>query len=184
MAAIDHRPGIRPRISVGQRLDAAARAALPACITILLMLLSEAPLGIPGQTALLPAVTLCCVWFWSVSSPDMLPAPVVFLIGLLLDLLSYLPLGVGVFTLLAVHSVALAVRPAIAAGRPIWAWVVFAAVSSVAALVIWLMTMLLTFRILSPGPAIFIAVATAALFPLLAASFAWVKRSIVRPEHA
>ncbi len=98
MAAIDQRPGIRPRASLGRRLDIAARFSFPACVTILLMLLTQAPLEIAGQAALLPAVTLCCVWFWSLFRPDALPPPIVFLIGLLMDLLGYLPPGVGVFT--------------------------------------------------------------------------------------
>ena len=104
MAHIDRRPGIRPRASIGRRLDIAARVSFPACITVLLMLLAQAPLGMPEQAASLPAVALGCVWFWSLFRPDALPPPIVFLIGLLMDLLGYLPLGVGVFTLLAVHG--------------------------------------------------------------------------------
>ena len=70
------------------------------------MLLTETPLGIAEQAALLPAVTLACVYFWSLFRPAAMPPPVVFLIGVLLDLLGYLPLGVGALTLLAVHGLA------------------------------------------------------------------------------
>ena len=124
MAHIDRRPGIRPRASLGRRLDIAARVSFPACITVLLMLLTQAPLGLPEQAALLPAVALGCVWFWSLFRPDAMPPPVVFLIGLLLDLLGYLPLGVGVFTLLAVHGVAVAMRRSLSArgGSPGSGW--------------------------------------------------------------
>ena len=85
MAHIDRRPGIRPRPTIGRRLDIAARASFPACITILLMLLTQAPVGLPGQAASLPAVTLGCVWFWSLFRPAALPPPIVFLMGLLLE---------------------------------------------------------------------------------------------------
>ena len=104
MAAIDQRPGIRPRASLGRRLDIAARFSFPACVTILLMLFHPGAIGDRGQAALLPAVALCCVWFWSLFRPAAMPPPMVFLIGLLLDLLGYLPPGVGVLTLLAVHG--------------------------------------------------------------------------------
>ena len=40
-------------------------------------------------------MTLACVYFWSLFRPAAMPPPVVFLIGVLLDLLGYLPLGVG-----------------------------------------------------------------------------------------
>ena len=74
----------------------------------------------------------------------------VFLIGLLMDLLGYLPLGVGVFTLLAVHGVALALRRSLPHRGFAWIWIVFAGVAAAASLMIWLLVMLLTFRLLSP----------------------------------
>ncbi|HEX4366483.1 MAG TPA: rod shape-determining protein MreD [Rhodopila sp.] len=184
MAHIDRRPGIRPRPSVGRRLDIAARASFPACITVLLMLLTQAPVGLPEQAASLPAVTLGCVWFWSLFRPAALPPPIVFLMGLLMDLLGYLPLGVGAFTLLAVHGVALTMRRSLSQRGGAWIWIVFAGVAAAASLVIWLMVMLLTFRLLSPYPAIFIAVLAIALFPVLAVPFASAHRSIANPERA
>ncbi len=184
MAHIDRRPGIRPRASLGRRLDILARSSFPACITILLMLLTQAPLDIPEQAALLPALALCCVWFWSVFRPDALPPPVVFLIGVLLDLLGYLPLGVGVFTLLAVHGVAVTLRRPLSSRGFAWIWVTFAGVAAAASLLIWLLVMLLTFQLLSPDPAIFIAVLTIAIYPVLAIPFAGAHRSIANPEQA
>ena len=184
MAAIDRRPGIRPRASLGRRLDIAARVSFPACMTVLLMLLTQTPLGIHGQAALLPAITLCCVWYWSLSRPTAMPPPVVFLIGLLTDLLGYLPLGVGVFTLLAVHGVAVAMRRSLAQRGFVWIWVVFAGVAAAASLVIWLLVMVLSFRLLSPYPAVFTATLAIALFPALAIPFAAAHRSVADPDKA
>ena len=184
MAHVDRRPGIRPRASFGRRLDIAARFCFPACITVLLMLLTQAPLEIPEQAALLPAVSLGCVWFWSLFRPDAMPPPVVFLIGLVMDLLGYLPLGVGVFTLLAVHGVALSLRRSLSRRGFAWIWIVFGGVAAAAATLIWLLVMLLTFRLLSPYPAIFIAVLAIAIFPVLAVPFASAHRSIANPERA
>ncbi|HEY0185248.1 MAG TPA: rod shape-determining protein MreD [Rhodopila sp.] len=184
MAHIDRRPGIRPRASLGRRLDIAARFSFPTCFTVLLMLLTEAPLNIPEQAALLPAVSLCCVWFWSLFRPDAMPPPVVFLIGLLLDLLGYLPLGVGVFTLLTVQGVALTARRSLASRGFAWTWIVFCGVAAGASLLTWLLTMLLMFRLLSPDPMIFIAVLTASIYPILAIPLAGAHRSIADPEQA
>jgi rod shape-determining protein MreD len=184
MAHIDRRPGIRPRASIGRRLDIAARVSFPACITVFLMLLTQAPVGLPEQAASLPAVALGCVWFWSVFRPNALPPPVVFLFGLLMDLLGYLPLGVGAFTLLAVHGVAVAMRRPLSFRSGVWLWIVFAGVAAGASLLIWLLVMLLTFRLLSPYPAIFIAVLAIAIFPVLAVPFASAHRSIANPERA
>jgi rod shape-determining protein MreD len=184
MAHIDRRPGIRPRASLGRHLDVLARAGFPACVTILLMLLTQAPLGIPEQAALLPAVTLCCVWFWSLFRPDALPPPIVFLVGLLLDLLGYLPLGVAVFALLGVHGVALAARRSLSRRGFGSIWIAFAGVATAASLLIWLMVMLLTFRLLSPVPAIFTAMLAVSVYPMIALPFAAAHRSIASPERA
>jgi rod shape-determining protein MreD len=184
MAYIDRRPGIRPRPTLGRRLDIAARAGFPACITILLMLLTEAPLGMAEQATLLPAVAFCCVWFWSLFRPETFPPPLVFVIGLLLDLLGYLPLGTGVFTLLCMHGVALALRRGLALRGFVRVWLVFALAASAASLTIWLLVMLLDFRFLSPRPAIFMAVLSIAIYPALAVPFAAAHRSVANPEDA
>jgi rod shape-determining protein MreD len=179
MAHIDRRPGVRPRLTFGRQLDIIARVSFPASITVLLMLLIEAPLGVSGQAALLPATAICGVWFWSLVQPDYLPPPVVLLIGLLLDLLGYLPLGVGVLTLLCVHGVALVLRGFLAQRGFAWIWFVFALIAAAAALLIWLLVMLLTMRLLSPDQAIFQAVISIAIYPLFAVPLAAAQRSII-----
>jgi rod shape-determining protein MreD len=184
MAHVDQRPGIRPRASLGRRLDIAARISFPACTTALLMLLTQMPTGISGQAALLPAITLCCVWFWSVFRPSAMPPPMVFVIGLLLDLLGYLPLGIGVFTLLAVHGVAISMRRSLSRRGFAWIWIVFSAVAIAASALIWLLVMALTFRLLSPYPAVFTAVLAIAIYPVVAIPMAGAHRSIANPELA
>jgi rod shape-determining protein MreD len=184
MARIDQAPGIRPRPTIGRRLDIISRHAFPASSTILLMLLTEMPTGIRGQTTLLPAVTLACVWFWSVFRPSAMSPPVVFVIGLLLDLLGYQPLGVGVFILLVAHAVALRCRHSLAPRGFALLWLVFAAVSAVDAALTWLLTVLLTWRLIAPTPAVFQAALTAALYPALAIPLARAHRSIADPERA
>jgi rod shape-determining protein MreD len=184
MPPIDRRPGIRPRASVGRRLDIAARASFPSCATVLLMMLSQAPLDIAGQAALLPAVTLGCVWFWSLFRPANLPSPVVFVMGLVLDLLGYLPPGTGSFTLLVVQAVALALRRTVLGQGFLWIWLSFAIAATLASLLIWLLAMLLTFSVLPPSPAVFTGILAIALFPCLAVPFAVAHRSIADPWHA
>lgn len=176
MAQYDRRPGVRPRTTLGRRLDIIARGAFPACMTGLLMLLIETPLGIDGQQALLPAVAIGGVWFWSLVQPEHLPPAVVFLIGLMLDLLGYLPPGVGVLTLLCVHGVALALRGFLAQRGFLWFWLLFTPIAGAASLLIWLLVMLLTMRLLSPAPALFQAILSFAIYPLLAVPLAAAQR--------
>src|SRR5579871_2834081 len=183
MPRADQLPGIRPRATLGRRLDIAARSAFPAACTSLLMLLTMMPLGVAEQAALLPAVALACVYFWSLFRPASMSPPVVFLLGLVLDLLGYLPLGVGVLTLLAVHGVALRFRQFLTRQGFLAVWLVFAGLAAGATALSWLLTMVLRFRLLPVGSALFQAVLAAALYPALAALFVLAHRTIADPER-
>ncbi|MBS0639993.1 MAG: rod shape-determining protein MreD [Proteobacteria bacterium] len=183
MAWIDRRPGVRPRPSLGRRLDLAARASFPATTTVLLMLLLEAPLGITGQAALQPAVVLGCIWFWSLHRPRCVPPPVVFLIGLILDLLAYLPFGVGTLTVLSCHGIAVALRRFLLPHGFAIVWLSFVPIAISAAILMWLLVMLLTFRLLSLAPAFFQAIVTIAVFPALAVPLGVADRHITDLER-
>ena len=184
MSRIDQSPGIRPRPTLGRRLDAAARASFPAGFTLLLMLLAAAPFGLPLQAALLPALTLGCVWFWSLHRPAALPPPLVFLLGVLFDLLAYLPLGTGVLTLLIVHGVALRVRwGLVRQGFPL-IWLAFAGVAAGGALLGWGLSSLLQFRLLPFPPAMFQFALTVAVYPVLSVLFSWAHGALADPDRA
>lgn len=183
MAHIDRRPGIRPRPTLGRRLDIIARSCFPGCMTILLMLLTQAPIGIYGQAELLPAVTMVAVWFWSLARPDTMPPPLVFVIGLLADLMGYMPLGVTAFTLLAIHGIATSVRRALATRGFALIWVAFSLIAFTASVLMWLLVMLLNFRLFPPNAALFQAALAAALYPVIAIPFSAAHHSIANTDN-
>jgi rod shape-determining protein MreD len=181
---IDRTPGIRPRPTLGRRLDAVSRAAFPTACTVLLMMLTAAPFGVPDQAELLPAVALSCVWFWSLFRPSSVPPPTVFLIGLLFDLLGYIPIGVGVLTLLITHGVAVRWRRVLVRQGFLVVWLAFAGIAAGAAALNWAMTSLLVFRVLPVGAAIFQCALSVAAYPPLATLFTRAHRSLAAPERA
>lgn len=183
MARADQAPGIRPRATLARQLDIAARHAFPASCTILLMLLTQIPFGFADQAALLPAVTLACVYFWSLFRPGGMPPPVVFAVGLFLDLLGYLPLGIGPLTLLVVHGLVLRWRRVLSQQGFLPVWLVFAGFAAGASALAWILTDVLTFRLLPPGPAVFQAALTAALYPALAILFVRAHRGVADPDR-
>jgi rod shape-determining protein MreD len=148
------------------------------------MLLAAAPLGIAQQAALLPAMTIASVYFWSLHRPAAMAPPMVFAIGLLFDLEGYLPLGVGVLSLLVVHAFALRWRDALLPLGLLPAWLAFAGVAAAATLLGWALAALLSVRLLPFGAALFQAVLTAALYPALAILFTGAHRTIADPERA
>jgi rod shape-determining protein MreD len=184
MARTDRTPGIRPRATWGRRLDIAARHSFPGAVTILLMLFTEVPFSIQGQSALLPAVCLTSVWFWSVFRPASMPPPLVFLIGVLLDLLGYMPLGTGVLTLLILHGIALRWRRFLGQQGFALVWLAFALVAVGAAMLDWAIVSLLSLRFVPIGPALFQAAVSGALYPALAIPLTGAHASVANPERA
>ena len=184
MDGIGREPGIRPRPTLGRRLDAIARACFPTTCTILLMLLTALPFGLLGQAQLLPAVALCCVWFWSLMRPGAMPPASVFLVGLLYDLLGYLPLGVGILTLLIVHGLALRSRFFIARHGFLLGWVSFAPIALAGSGLTWALGSALSMRLLPISPAAFQAALSIAVYPTLGILFARAHDGLADPERA
>jgi rod shape-determining protein MreD len=180
----DRTPGIRPRQSLWRRLDMASRRSFPTATTALLLLLTAAPLGLAGQPEVQASVALAAVYFWSLFRPASMPPPVVFMLGLLTDLLDFAPVGVGVLSLLIVHGLALRWRRVLVRQGFVIVWLSFVAIASGAAALQWLLTSLLTFRLLPPGPGVFQAALSAGLYPMIATVLTRAHQTLAEPERA
>ncbi len=180
----DRLPGIRPRQSIWLRLDGFARYSFPAAATVLLLLLVAAPLGLPGQAQLLVATSLACVFFWSLFRPSSMAPPQVFLIGLLVDLLGFAPIGVNVLSLLSTHGVAMVWRRFLTRQGFFLVWLAFVVVAVGAALMQWLMTCVLVLGLLPPWPVLFQAALAGGLYPLLAVLLTRAHQSLGQADEA
>ena len=152
--------------------------------TALLLLLAAAPLGLPGQAQLQPALAVACVFFWSVVRPGSMPPLAVFVLGLFCDLLSLAPPGVSVLILLMTHGLALRWRQALAGQGFLVAWLAFIAVAAAASGAEWLIISLLRLEMLPGTPALLQFAWTAGLYPTLAALFSSAHRSLADPDRA
>jgi rod shape-determining protein MreD len=180
----DRLPGIRPRATLGRRLDMAARFSFPATSTALVLLVTAAPLGLPGQAELQEAMALGCVFFWSLFRPASLPPVLVFALGLLIDLLAFAPPGVGVLSLLLVHGVALRWRRGLVRQGFLLVWMVFIAVAAGAAALEWVLTSLLEFRLMPLAPCLFQAAISGGAYPALAVLLTIAHQTLADPDHA
>lgn len=184
MPPFDRFPGIRPRPSLGRRLDMAARAAFPASCTVLLMLLAAVPAGFPGQAALIPAVATISVYFWTLYRPTLMSPLLVFPIGLLLDLLGYLPIGAGVICLLTVHGFALRWQRVLVRQGFTLSWITFSGFAAASASLSWALASLIGWRLLPLHSILMQSIVAIVLFPTLAGLFIRAHRSIAAPERA
>lgn len=173
----------RPEPSPGlvRRLEEAARALLPGIGAGLMMVLAAGPTGLP---TLVGAIVLPQVVFWSIFRPGAMSPPVVFLLGLLLDLLSLAPIGSGVLTLLVVHGLAVSWRRTLARRSFLMVWLAFCGFAAGAAVLGYALTALLLFDFPPVQPVVHQAALAAGLYPALAYVLGRLHAMMLRAEEA
>src|SRR5579864_8701257 len=92
------------------RVNSGAARMLPIATTVLAAVIAILPVRVPGYAALTPAFTLMAVYHWTIYRPDLLPAVVLFAVGLAEDLLTGAPVGVGALVLLLARAAVLQYR--------------------------------------------------------------------------
>jgi rod shape-determining protein MreD len=170
-----------PPSSPLRQIDALARAVFPAGFLVFLMIMASVPMGLPG---LVPAVTLPCVFFWSVFRPTGMPPPTTFCIGLMQDLLTQAPLGASVLPLLLCQGVALRWRGFLARASFLLIWLIYFALAAGAAMLAWALHSVLGWRLLPVAPTVYGVVLTAGLYPILSYLLAKVHQGMRRAEGA
>lgn len=149
-----------------------------------MLMLTAAPLGIPGQAELQVSIALSSVFFWSLFRPASMPPPVVFLLGLFVELLDYAPPGVDVLTLLIAHGFALRWRRVLVRQGFLLVWLAFVGISAGSALLQWALISGLMVRLLPPEPGLFQAALSVGLYPALAVLLTRAHQTLAEPMRA
>lgn len=168
-----------PSRSPLRQLDSLGRAAVPATLASALMVLASGPTGLPGGVA---AVALVSVVFWSLFWPATMSPPVVFGLGLLHDLLSGAPPGIGVLILLVAHGAAMAWRRALTRQGFLRVWLAFCGFAAAAAVLGYLLSAILAWQVPPLAPALHQAVLAMGLYPVLARALTWLHGAL-RPAE-
>ncbi|MHA1569846.1 MAG: rod shape-determining protein MreD [Alphaproteobacteria bacterium] len=157
-----------------------ARRLTPLLTTLFLAVLGGLPLYLPGYAAVAPMFALIAVYYWTIHRPDLLPAPAVFAVGLFVDLVSGVPLGVNGLILLLVYAVVLAQRRFFHGKSFLVVWWGFSLVAAVSAMVIWLLLALLSGQFPAPLPVAFQFGVNLAVYPLASWLLARAQRNLLR----
>lgn len=148
-------------------MDTWVRHMIPFGVTLFLLLLTAVPTHMPGLAGIAPMLPLMGVYYWSIYRPDLLPAWVAFVIGLLCDIMGGLPLGVNALVLLVVHGLSAGQRRFFLGKSFTVAWWAFSLLAAGVAGATWILVALLTGQTLDASPLIFEYILTIGLFPLL-----------------
>ena len=84
-----------------------AAAILPGLTAMVAALVAAMPWGLPDSAAFAwPLVALSVISFWSARQPQLMPPPLVFVLGVAIDLVTAGPIGYWALLFLVGHLVA------------------------------------------------------------------------------
>lgn len=155
--------------SVFEKIDARARTILPFGLTVVVVLFGLTPTHIPGLAQITPMYALIAVYFWSIYRPDLLGYGLGFFIGVLEDLLTGAPLGVGALTILLTQWVVFNQQKFFHAKPFAITWFAFVLIALGAAILKWICIGLIETSGFTPFGDLFAAyLITVAVYPMIA----------------
>ncbi len=154
-----------------EQLLAILRSLTPTLLGFLGVLILALPFRFFEGALPTPIIPLVVVFFWSIYSPDFLPSPSVFAIGLLQDLLMGGPLGLWASVYLVTQFAVSSQRAYFLGREQKVVWMGFALAASVASLMLWLVMSLMSGALLPVGALAAQVAATILIYPLFGAAF-------------
>ncbi|MBL4615096.1 MAG: rod shape-determining protein MreD [Magnetovibrio sp.] len=156
------------KLTFWQRLDLIMRGITPFFLTLMLVVLGQVPLHIPGFAEVAPLLPLMAVYHWAIYRPDLLPAFSVFFAGLLQDALSGMPFGVNAAVFVTVHMAVMSQQVFFTGRSFMIIWLGFCVVAAGATMLMWVLTSIF-FSTFSSPEAVFVQyLVSVGGFPLLA----------------
>jgi rod shape-determining protein MreD len=151
---------------VGQ-LDLAARRAVPFVVSLALILLGMLPWSLPGAATIAPLPLLAAVFYWTGHRPELMPPPMIFILGLLQDLLGGGPPGLTSLLLLLTRRAIDERARQIARSPFLVEWAGFAVVAAGFEVANWLSRSIYYATVLPLDPLVFHYLCGLCLYPLL-----------------
>ncbi len=153
------------------RMDLLARQLTPAVLTLVLVIIIVMTLHIPGFSRIAPLLPQMAVNHWGIYRPRLLPAYLVFLIGLLQDVLTGTPIGVNALVLLAVYGAVLSQKQFFIGKSFFILWLGFSVIAAGALAVSWGLISVINLTLVEPRTVIFQYLLTLGFFPAIAFVF-------------
>ena len=166
---------------IWQNLDTAARRLVPVSTVFLLILIGALPVQIPHYGAVAPMLSLCGVVYWTLSRPQLMPASIAFVLGLIQDIVGMSPMGLHALLYVVAWAMVDQQRKFLY-GRPfILLWLSFCLVVVVVQSLAWTSYSLLHMIVVAAQPAIVSALLTMTAFPVVATIAMMIDRALVSP---
>lgn len=155
---------------------------VPLFFSLLLVLMSYVPLNFVLSSNIRPTVSLVCVYYWIIHRPDIFNLFSVFILGLIEDILSAVPMGTNIFTLLVLYILLLNLGRFFN-GKPfVVTWYGFAILSLLTLFCKWLVVSVYYGQFLPLVPLFFSYCFSVAAYPILSLLNAFVQSYLIQDE--
>ncbi|MDX9861562.1 MAG: rod shape-determining protein MreD [Rhodospirillales bacterium] len=157
--------------SFWHRLDLWARRLTPVGLTLLLVVINIIPFHVPGFARVVPLFALIAVHHWAIYEPQLMPAYAVFVVGVLQDMLSGVPLGLNTLVFLVVYGAVVWQRRFFVGKSFFITWLGFAVVGAAAMALSWALMSAFHLALVDPRALAYQYLLTIGFFPLVAWGF-------------
>ena len=152
--------------TIWQRLDHGGRLVLPVMTAIAAALLGSIVWPLPHLGSVAPPLALMTVYYWSLHRPDLFRPSMAFAIGLLNDVINFLPLGLSGLLFVAAHQIVFRQRRFFIGHSFFMMWFGFVLTVIVVLFLQWLMMSIIGWHLIPVLPVLMQTIFAIALFPL------------------
>ncbi len=149
-----------------QRLDYAARMAVPFILAISFTILGVVRWPIPYLGTITPLFALMIVYYWAIHRPDLFRPSMAFAIGLLNDILQQMPIGISALLLVILYQIVFNNRRFFSGHSFFMMWVGFLMTTLAYGTLIWLMLSIWEWQFYPALPLVVQMIFSIVLFPL------------------
>lgn len=165
------------------QLDLVLRGLTPILLTLALVVIARLPFGFEEFETAMPLLILMCVYYWTIYRPQLLPPVVIFLFGLLHDLMTNGPIGLMALVLLLVYWLVDAQRRVFLGSSFVVGWWGFGLVAVGAETLIYLLASFYYDSFLNLPPFALQLALTIAVYPGIAWAFGLMQRLVFSHER-
>lgn len=153
-------------VSFLQKLGESVRPFFPVLTGFLFILLSALTLPFPYIGSIAPALGVTAIYYWAIYRPDLLKPLAVFVLGVLNDIIHFLPLGLSALVFVAVYQLVLSQRRYFIKQNFFMLWAGFGIISLMSSFVMWCAVSFYEGKALTVLPVFMQFLMTFVIFPL------------------
>lgn len=149
-----------------QKLDNGSRAALPFMTTLLFTFFSVIALPLPYIGTVMPPLAVIAVYYWSLHRPDLFGPGLAFVIGLLFDIINFLPPGLSALLFVGIQQTIYRQRRFFAGHSFFMMWTGFVLTMTTVMLCEWILLCVIRWQAIPVLPALIQALLVILIFPV------------------